>query len=50
MSIILIISGDRPLVAVIHSMSTFSTSGISNVNGIDGTNSGIIGEIIIVIF
>ena len=50
MSILLIISGDRPLVAVIHSMSTFSTSGISNVNGIDGTNSGIIGEMIIVIF
>ena len=50
MSIMLIISGDRPLVAVIHAMSTFSTSGISNVYGIQGANSGIIGEIIIALF
>lgn len=34
MSILLILSGDRPLVAVIHAMSTFSTSGISNVSGL----------------
>ena len=47
MSILLIMSGDRPLVAVIHSMSTFSTSGISNVGGIKGSNSGITGEMII---
>ena len=50
MSIMLIMSGDRPLVAVIHAMSTFSTSGISNVYGIQGANSGIIGEIIIALF
>ena len=50
MSILLIMSGDRPLVAVIHSMSTFSTSGISNVGGIQGANSGASGEFIIVLF
>jgi len=50
MSILLIFCGDRPLVAVIHAMSTFSTSGISNVNGIKGASSGIIGEVIIALF
>ena len=47
MSILLILSGDRPLVAVIHAMSTFSTSGISNVSGLQGANSGIIGELLL---
>jgi trk system potassium uptake protein TrkH len=50
MSILLILSGDRPLVAVIHAMSTFSTSGISNVSGLQGANSGIMGELLIALF
>jgi trk system potassium uptake protein TrkH len=50
MSLLLIINGDRPLVAVIHSMSTFSTSGISNVGGISGSNSGILGEVVVALF
>jgi trk system potassium uptake protein TrkH len=50
MSILLILSGDRPLVAVIHAMSTFSTSGISNVSGLQGSNSGIMGELLIALF
>ncbi len=50
MSLLLIINGDRPLVAVIHAMSTFSTSGISNVGGMSGSHSGVFGEIIIALF
>lgn len=50
MSLLLIVNGDRPLVAVIHSMSTFSTSGISNVGGISGSHSGVLGEIVIALF
>lgn len=50
MSLLLIINGDRPLVAVIHSMSTFSTSGISNVGGLSGASSGFVGEAVIALF
>ena len=50
LSLLLIINGDRPLVAVIHAMSTFSTSGISNVGGISGSHSGVFGEIVIALF
>jgi trk system potassium uptake protein TrkH len=50
MSLLLIINGDRPLVAVIHAMSTFSTSGISNVGGVSGSHSGVFGEIVIALF
>lgn len=50
MSLLLIANGDRPLVAVIHAMSTFSTSGISNVGGLSGSSSGVIGEVVIALF
>ncbi len=46
----LIISGDRPLVAVIHAMSTLSTSGISATGGIEGSTSGLRGEFIVFLF
>lgn len=50
LALALILLGDRPLVAVIHAMSTLSTSGISPVGGIDGARSGRLGEVSIAIF
>ncbi|WP_284376070.1 TrkH family potassium uptake protein [Amylibacter marinus] len=50
MSVLLIVNGDRPLVAVIHAMSTFSTSGISNIGGLTQAHSGLMGEVIIFAF
>ncbi|MEO0916954.1 MAG: potassium transporter TrkG, partial [Pseudomonadota bacterium] len=46
----LFISGDRPLVALMHAMSTLSTSGISAVGGVEASNSGVIGEVIVFLF
>ncbi len=50
LALILILLGDRPLVAAIHAMSTLSTSGISPVGGVDGTGSGRLGEMAIALF
>jgi len=50
LALLLIVNGDRPLVGLIHAMSTFSTSGISNVGGIAGASSGVIGEVVIALF
>lgn len=50
LAVCLIISGDRPLVAVIHAMSTLSTSGISATGGLEGSSSGLRGEFIIFLF
>lgn len=46
----LYVAGDPPLVALSHAMSTMSTSGISPVGGLEGTNSGHVGELVIMIF
>lgn len=46
----LIVSGDPPLVAVCHAMSTLATSGISPVGGMGGTTSGVVGEGLIFVF
>lgn len=50
LALCLIISGDRVLVAVVHAMSTLSTSGISPVGGLSGAESGIMGEAFIFMF
>lgn len=46
----LLVTGDVPLVALTHAMSTLSTSGISPVGGLQGARSGVPGEILIFIF
>ncbi|WP_194095396.1 TrkH family potassium uptake protein [Marivivens aquimaris] len=43
----LIVAGDRSFVALLHAMSTLSTSGISSIGGIYWSQSGIVGEILI---
>ncbi len=50
LAVCLIISGDTPLVAVIHAMSTLSTSGISATGGLEGSSSGMRGELIVFLF
>ncbi len=45
--VILLMLGDRPLVAAIHAMSTLATSGISPVGGLGGASSGLSGEAVI---
>jgi trk system potassium uptake protein TrkH len=46
----LFIAGDRPLVALCHAMSILSTSGISPIEGVRASQSGIVGELIIFLF
>lgn len=46
----LMLLGDRPFVAVIHAMSTVSTSGISPIGGLGATPSGYWGEGLILLF
>ena len=48
--LLLVISGDRPLVALIHAMSTLATSGISPIGGVQNGASGISGEMVIFLF
>lgn len=48
--LMLIIGGDRPLVAVVHAMSTLATSGISPVGGVERAGSGYGGEAVIFLF
>ena len=48
--LMLTIGGDRPLVALIHAMSTLATSGISPIGGVANAGSGIGGEMIIFLF
>lgn len=50
LALLLILAGDRPLVAVIHAMGTLSTSGISPVGGLGGTRSGVAGELAVAAF
>lgn len=46
----LFVSGDTPLVALCHAMSTLSTSGISPVGGLSGAGSGQAGELVVFLF
>lgn len=48
--LMLMISGDRPLVAAIHAMSTMATSGISPVGDMPAADSGLAGEMLIFLF
>ena len=48
--ICLLIAGDRPLVAIVHAMSTLSTSGISAGTGTVDAASGFAGELLILLF
>lgn len=50
LSIALTLAGERPLHAVIHAMSTLSTSGISATGGPSDGSAGLIGEVLIVVF
>src|SRR6056297_1245980 len=48
--VMLLISGDRPLVAAVHAMSTMATSGISPVGGVHTAESGAAGEGVLFLF
>lgn len=48
--VLLLILGDRPLVAIIHAMSVLSTSGISPIGGVQAAGSGFAGEAVIFAF
>ncbi|MCY4290831.1 MAG: TrkH family potassium uptake protein [Roseovarius sp.] len=48
--IMLLYGGEAPLVAVMHAMSTISTSGISSSGGMGGSQTGMIGECMILVF
>ena len=50
LAFLLVVSGEEPLVAAIHAMSTLATSGISPVGGLEGRPGGVIGEALILIF
>lgn len=50
LALCLILSGDRMLVAVTHAMAILSTSGISPVGGLSGSNSGYLGEVMMLFF
>lgn len=46
----LILSGETPLVAICHAMSTLATSGISPISGPAGGNAGFAGEALLFLF
>ena len=46
----LALAGERPLLAVIHAMSTLATSGISATGGLKGSTAGYLGEVLIFLF
>lgn len=46
----LLVSGEMPLTALIHAMSTLATSGISPTGGLEGRPSGVAGEVLIFLF
>ena len=50
LALALTLAGERPLHAVIHAMSTISTSGISAVGGPQDGTAGFLGEVLIVAF
>lgn len=48
--LMLLIGGDRPLVAIMHAMSTMATSGISPIGGVQNAQSGFGGEVVVFLF
>lgn len=48
--VLLIISGDRSLVALCHAMAVMATSGISPVGGVEFSGSGLTGEALMMLF
>lgn len=48
--LMLMIGGDRPLVAIMHAMSTMATSGISPIGGVQNAQSGFGGEAVVFLF
>lgn len=48
--LLLAMGGDRPLVALVHAMSTMATSGISPIGGVQQAGSGVGGEVVIFFF
>jgi len=50
LTFVLLVSGDRSLVAVSHAMAILSTSGISPVGGLTGATSGFVGEMLMFLF
>ncbi|MFW5654237.1 MAG: TrkH family potassium uptake protein [Roseicyclus sp.] len=50
LAFLLALAGERPLVALIHAMSTLSTSGITPVDGLEGREVGVAGEGLIFLF
>lgn len=48
--ILLMLNGERSLVAAIHAMSVMATSGISPVGGIENASSGLGGELVMFLF
>jgi trk system potassium uptake protein TrkH len=46
----LLLAGDTSLVALCHAMSTLATSGISPVGGLSGGQSGVVGEMMVLVF
>ena len=50
LALILMTLGEGAFVAVCHAMSVLSTSGISPVGGLDGTDSGWMGEVVVFAF
>lgn len=50
LAVLLLLAGDRPLVAAAHAMAVMSTSGISPVGGLAGAQSGVAGEAAMALF
>jgi trk system potassium uptake protein TrkH len=50
LTLLLIFAGDRPFVALCHAMATLSTSSISPVGGLAGSQAGRLGELAIAVF
>ncbi|MBP0481908.1 TrkH family potassium uptake protein [Sagittula salina] len=50
LTVMLMVAGDPPLIALTHAMAVLSTSGISPIGGVESAPSGIWGEIILFLF
>lgn len=50
LTVCLLVAGDDPLVAICHAMSVLSTSGISPIGGVQQSNSGFGGEVLLFLF
>lgn len=50
LSVMLLVAGDPPLIALSHAMAVMSTSGISPLGGVESAPSGMWGELILFVF